>query len=61
MLCQIVKGPQIQNLTLKYCCLIGRRAEEDLDCYPKMRREKKFALPFLDHAFFEFYKSYNIK
>ena len=33
---QIVITPPIQHFTLKCCFLIGPRASENVDCYPKM-------------------------
>ena len=35
MMCQIVVGPQFQNITLKGCFLTCCRASENFDFYPK--------------------------
>ena len=36
MLCQIVREPNFQNLTLKCCFLTWRKVSENIDCCPKM-------------------------
>ena len=39
-LCQILQRPQIQHFSLKYCLLTWPRASENVDCYPKMGKQK---------------------
>ena len=38
MLCQIVVGPQFQNVMSECCIFTCRMALDNFDCYPKMSK-----------------------
>ena len=54
---KIFIGPQIQNFNLKCCILTWRRASDNFDCFPKIRKKKKVYQRARGNIFFDCLKA----